>query len=152
MSKGKPLSPEERATRTKRQCVQNINRSMRFDAGGKNKIQYIIDKTGCDPEMAKKIADLVDHQIEGIRKRTSHDREELMRRFEDDDIIEQAQTKCEWKPKSLVILGFKDVHSASNFYDSSSFGAYPGIYGAQFHKDAAPFLLLQKHGRIVLED
>lgn len=153
MKTGKPLSKDVRATRTNKQCVQNINRSIRSDCGGKNKIQYIMDKIGCNEAMAEKVARLLDDQIEGIRKRTSHDREELLRRFDHEDEMETlVSTRAEWKPKSLVILGFEDVDSAVSFYDNSSVKSYRGVYGAQLHKDAKPFILLQKYGRIVIDD
>jgi uncharacterized protein (DUF1330 family) len=152
MSNGKPLSPEVRATRTNTQLVQNINRSTRSDCGGKDKIQYIMDKVGCSEEMARDFAEVLDHQIEGIRKRTSHDREELLQRFEAEDLMEKTvSSRCEWKPKSLIVVGFEDPKAAAKYYDSGEHQKLPGAYGAQFHRDAKPFLLLQKFGRIVLD-
>lgn len=153
MKTGKPLSKDVRATRTNKQCVQNINRSIRSDCGGKNKLQYIMEKIGCNATVAEKIARLLDDQIEGIRKRTSHDREELIRRFEHEEEMETlVSTKADWKPKSIVVLGFEDASSAESFYDNSSFKSYRGVYGAQLHKDAKPFILLQKYGRIVIDE
>jgi hypothetical protein len=91
---GSPISPEERATRSSRQLAQNINRSIRTDFGGvPDVVLHIAEElkeTGLLGGMPEKdiekismlVLKIVRNQIEGVRKRTAHDREELLRRFE----------------------------------------------------------------------
>jgi len=85
---GKPLSPEVRATRSDMALIQNIDRSIRTDFGGsKNPIEVVqnkLSKAGftVNDELATEILYLMKEQVEAVRKRTSHDREELKRRFD----------------------------------------------------------------------
>ena len=107
---GKPLSESERATRSNKQLIQNINRSIRTDFGGApNVLEHIVNmftkviseegRVGWFKDtppvpfvswvdivkiLAPITLDVVKHQVEGIRKRTSHDREELLRRFSEE--------------------------------------------------------------------
>lgn len=85
---GKPIPQEQRRVKTSLALVQNIDRSIRTDWGGRDSIQAItqdLAKTGIlvNEATAKEILYLVKSQVEAIRKRTSHDREELKRRFQE---------------------------------------------------------------------
>lgn len=106
MSTGRPLDPSVRATRSDTQLIQNINRSIRSDWGGKEPTEVIMAKVMADHMLygvcgpfgsdvnhrfALFIANLVCEQVEGIRKRTSHDREELLRRAREQ---EKTATGC----------------------------------------------------------
>lgn len=80
---GKPISPEERRERSDIELIQNINRSIRFDPAGRKSEVYVMEKLGCDLEISNKILKLIiDPLVEGIRKRTAHDRTELKLRAE----------------------------------------------------------------------
>ena len=87
---GKPISPEERAKRSNTQLIQGINRSIRSDFGGKVPQEHLGQllleqvpelKAETTRNLAILMIDLIRNQVEGIRTRTSHDREELLRRF-----------------------------------------------------------------------
>lgn len=91
---GKPIPAEKRRIKTSLALVQNIDRSIRSDWGGRDAIQAVLSelsKAGIigDERLAKEILHIVKHQVEAIRKRTSHDREELKRRFtETPDVLD----------------------------------------------------------------
>lgn len=94
MQTGQPLSPSVRAQRSDIQCLQNINRSIRSDWGGQPPTDVIYNKlavwpgldliAGLTEDQADILSDavyqIVRDQISGVRKRTAHDREELLRR------------------------------------------------------------------------
>lgn len=92
---GCPMSLAELATRSNRELVQNINRSIRTDFGGVPNVEQLIvrkltqaSQTGVTVDretlleiLAQEVHRLIRQQVEGIRSRTAHDREELLRRF-----------------------------------------------------------------------
>lgn len=91
MKSSTPLSDKERRSRSDAQLVQNINRSIRTDFGGvpdaelhlaamiRTEFPEIQLRKSLD--LAKFVHGVARTQVEGIRKRTSHDREELLRRL-----------------------------------------------------------------------
>lgn len=84
---GRPIPQEKRMVKTSLALVQNIDRSIRTDWGGRDALEAVtaeLKKIGLEvtEEQAKGVLYIVKGQVEAIRKRTSHDREELRRRFE----------------------------------------------------------------------
>lgn len=120
---GKPLSAEERATRSNTQLVQNINRSIRTDFGqAKDVGVYIADTLrnagalqGVDVDQGLFIASVVHNllrkQVEGIRTRTSHDREELLRRFEQQDRKQDSERKGFIGTLQRIAFGSKEIEA-----------------------------------------
>lgn len=119
MNDGQALTPDQRATRSLRQIVGNLNRSIRRDRGGKTnpiqsirmemwqvpKLRRIFTKKGLDNDDVETLAEWfweihAKKQIEGVRKRTDNDRDELKRRASE---LEEALEITDSYPNRALI-------------------------------------------------